>query len=97
VQDDLEREVERLKEKLSKTQKKPSRNGVESSNYIAVASPREDVCEICEQPGHDIFNCSLLKDEPGGTAGGAADELFCEDCESHGHVAANCPHSLDVF
>ena len=67
---------------------------------VQASAPTEAVCEICEQPGHDIFTCHLLKDE-GGAAPAASraggDELWCDDCESHGHVAADCPHSLDVF
>lgn len=91
MQDDLEREVERLRDKLSK---KTSRNGSMNGVPPPTQSHGEDVCEICEQPGHDIFSCSLLKDD------GPAkheEELVCEDCEGRGHVAANCPHSLDVF
>ena len=67
----------------------------------------EDVCEICERPGHDIFSCDLLKDERPPSQDGHSsnnflkkrpmDDLFCEDCEEHGHTAANCPHSMDVF
>ncbi|EJD38001.1 hypothetical protein AURDEDRAFT_173000, partial [Auricularia subglabra TFB-10046 SS5] len=67
----------------------------------------EAVCEICEQPGHDIFTCHLLKDDPGpalsqpasarSSGEGDPSALWCDDCESHGHVAADCPHSLDVF
>lgn len=65
----------------------------------------EDVCEICERPGHDIFTCDLLKDERplsvtslGDTKNLNSDEeLLCEDCEERGHTAANCPHSMDVF
>ena len=87
-----------MKEKLARTQKKTSRNGIEPNGVLQTASA-EDVCEICEQPGHDIFSCSLLKDEPAVSISsrGEGDELFCEDCESRGHVAADCPHSLDVF
>ena len=59
------------------------------------------VCEICERPGHDIFNCDVLnKETPASLLHGKSKpspDLFCEDCESHGHVAADCPHSLDVF
>ena len=62
----------------------------------------EEVCEICERPGHDIFTCDLLKDDsssthqkPNGTGPGG--ELRCEDCDETGHVAADCPNSLDVF
>ncbi|KDR75449.1 hypothetical protein GALMADRAFT_227098 [Galerina marginata CBS 339.88] len=106
--DELEQEVERLKEKLSR-QKKISKNGHEnaegrqrlsSASSISTTSSGSislgrgaEVCEICEQPGHDIFNCSLLKDD----SGRAAKDVVCEDCESPGHVAADCPHSSDVF
>jgi CAP-Gly domain-containing linker protein 1 len=101
IQDDLEREVERLKEKLARSQKKSSRSGIEPNGAPPPPPPTssEEVCEICEQPGHDIFNCSLLKDEPrdSTTKLGEGKELICEDCEGRGHVAADCPHSLDVF
>jgi len=117
-EDDLEQEVERLKEKLSRS-KKSSKNSTEpadvgqrrvstASTVTAVSSDddlcsasREDVCEICERPGHDIFTCDLLKEDapapltranPGSSSG-----LYCVDCESYGHVAVDCPHSLDVF
>ena len=71
----------------------------------ASRSGGEDVCEICEKPGHDIFTCDLLKEDRPLSVGSASDflkksamdDLFCEDCEEHGHTAANCPHSLDVF
>ncbi|VDB83413.1 unnamed protein product [Peniophora sp. CBMAI 1063] len=64
--------------------------------------PGVEVCEICEQPGHDIFTCEALKGSgaPVGAppAGGAeVPDVFCEDCEGYGHTAAECPHSLDVF
>ncbi|KAF9481560.1 hypothetical protein BDN70DRAFT_876224 [Pholiota conissans] len=102
-EDELEQEVEKLKEKLSRRDKKSSKNGVDgpdssrhrlsSASSLSTASsenPRgQEVCEICERPGHDIFNCSLLKDE--------AVPVICEDCESPGHVAADCPHSQEVF
>ncbi|TFK44617.1 hypothetical protein BDQ12DRAFT_673277 [Crucibulum laeve] len=107
-EDELEQEVERLKEKL--TRQKKSRETTDSQHRLSTASSstvgselagsgKEDLCEICERPGHDIFNCDLLKDEVGGrgSMGGRGGELFCDDCENHGHVAANCPHSLDVF
>lgn len=59
-----------------------------------------DVCEICEQPGHDIFTCDLLRGGAAPAAGGKdapPSELYCEDCENYGHVAVDCPHSMDVF
>ncbi|KAI0342068.1 hypothetical protein BDW22DRAFT_1358196 [Trametopsis cervina] len=65
----------------------------------------EEVCEICERPGHDIFTCDLLKDDrPLSNANlvnlktpKASDELYCDDCEERGHTSVNCPHSMDVF
>ncbi|EGN99907.1 hypothetical protein SERLA73DRAFT_72683 [Serpula lacrymans var. lacrymans S7.3] len=77
-EDELEQEVERLKEKL--TRKKSSKNSLEpmqagkqrdSSSTASISSMDSlsghtqhiQVCEICERPGHDIFNCDLLKDD----------------------------------
>ncbi|KAG2351781.1 hypothetical protein BDR07DRAFT_1210480, partial [Suillus spraguei] len=65
----------------------------------------EDVCEICERPGHDIFTCDLLRDDMPPSRdqnavkkmNGDSSDLFCVDCEGYGHLAADCPHSLDVF
>lgn len=109
-QDELERELERLREKLARLQKKASKNSTEppaqSSAVVADNKLRsatdimQDVCEICEQPGHDIFSCDLLKNgvpSVAPTSTSAIEELICEDCEGRGHTAANCPHSLDVF
>ena len=58
------------------------------------------ICEICEQRGHDIFSCGLLRDDPlpeRQSISADTAQQFCVDCEEHGHIAANCPHSLDVF
>lgn len=70
-------------------------------------SQESEPCEICEQPGHDIFSCPLLKDGSSGVSSGEQKgagagapietDLFCEDCEERGHLAANCPYSSDVF
>ena len=68
----------------------------------------EEVCEICERPGHDIFTCDLLKEDAAPPSRMSSrtsmvstqddmSEVICEDCEERGHTAANCPHSLDVF
>ncbi|KAF8993711.1 hypothetical protein BDQ17DRAFT_1312094 [Cyathus striatus] len=108
-EDELEQEIERLKEKITR-QKKSSKNSGEvnesrqrlSTTSLSSTASSETVCEICERPGHDIFNCDLLKeDTPIGSTRekltSSSGELFCEDCESHGHMAADCPHSLDVF
>ncbi|KAG0707304.1 hypothetical protein DFH29DRAFT_896773 [Suillus ampliporus] len=117
-EDELEQEVEHLKEKLSRNHKKSSKNSLEptdlpprkssftpgvANNFKQISS--EDVCEICERPGHDIFTCDLLRDETPAArdknavkqTNGDPSDLFCVDCEGHGHVAADCPHSLDVF
>ncbi|KAK0491766.1 hypothetical protein EDD18DRAFT_1416070, partial [Armillaria luteobubalina] len=68
------------------------------------------VCEICEQPGNDIFSCDFLKRNAPSPApinsigsalngnGNAADKsLFCEDCESYGHLPVDFPRPMDVF
>jgi CAP-Gly domain-containing linker protein 1 len=101
--------VERLKDRLARY-KKSSKNTTETPdgrNRLSVSSTTinlpikaggDDVCEICERPGHDIFNCSLLKEDvrmPTKTR--SSKELFCQDCEGPGHTTADCPHSLDVF
>lgn len=114
-EDELEQELERLKEKLSRNNKKSSKNSLEPTDLLVRKrsstpnnfnqSSSEDVCEICERPGHDIFTCDLLRDETPPArdqnavkkTNGDPSDLFCVDCEGHGHVAADCPHSLDVF
>ncbi|KAG6897401.1 hypothetical protein C0992_001907 [Termitomyces sp. T32_za158] len=84
-EDELEQEVERLRQQVARQDKKLTKGSAE-------VGKEEGVCEICERPGHDIFGCDVLN------KGAEADhELFCEDCESHGHIASDCPHSLDVF
>jgi CAP-Gly domain-containing linker protein 1 len=108
TQDELELEIEQLKEKLAKTEKKNSKRGNQALSADSFDSLSEanqstltgDVCEICEQPGHDIFTCDLLRGSAAPTAGGKdapPSELYCEDCENYGHVAIDCPHSMDVF
>ncbi|KAG6865848.1 hypothetical protein C0991_011180 [Blastosporella zonata] len=87
-EDELEQEVERLREKVARQGKKTSKSSTETVGRVA----GEAVCEICERPGHDIFGCDVLN-----KGVGSGEELFCSDCESHGHTAADCPHSLDVF
>ncbi|KZT28920.1 hypothetical protein NEOLEDRAFT_682934 [Neolentinus lepideus HHB14362 ss-1] len=77
-EDELEREVERLKEKVTRGQKKTSKNSTDaddarmpvppgrssiSSNNALQLDHGELVCEICERPGHDIFSCDLLSDD----------------------------------
>ncbi|KAF8813595.1 hypothetical protein BYT27DRAFT_7083346 [Phlegmacium glaucopus] len=108
-EDELEQEVERLKEKISRHKKmsKSSHDLEEGRNRLSSVSSstessdnlsaRGQVCEICERPGHDIFSCSMLRDDVGMNSRSSTTPMFCEDCESPGHVAADCPHSLDVF
>nr|GAT57604.1 predicted protein [Mycena chlorophos] len=105
-EDELEQELERTKEKLSR-QRKSSKGSSEvqsrpraGSVASSEVSESEPVCEICDQPGHDVFTCSLLvSEEPSqdGRVSVSDTELFCTDCESRGHLAQDCPHSLDVF
>jgi hypothetical protein len=99
--------LERYKDKLARAnQRKLSKASGESTISLAPPSselsnrtestPEGDVCEICEQPGHDIFSCHLLKDDiPSGGGSSRTEhtytdsessELWCEDCESHGYV-----------
>lgn len=116
MQDELENEVTRLKDRLARSHKKSSKGPSEGSRSSASTasisasstfnSDAGDVCEFCEQPGHDAFTCDLLRGEgtlsassSRGSVSGAAegDELFCEDCEGRGHTAENCPSASDVF
>lgn len=118
-EDELEREVEKLQDKLARNQKKSSKglpddgdrgsavkgstSTIRSASANTDSQPQketafgEEVCEICERPGHDIFTCDLLKDDMPSRKSLDDAELFCEDCEERGHTAATCPHSQDVF
>ncbi|CCA68518.1 related to 40S ribosomal protein S18-Coprinopsis cinerea [Serendipita indica DSM 11827] len=113
-EDDLEREIERLKDKLQRAQSKSSKSS--GGDYLSSKSmsrsshtrsstvtqqtvskqeeePANLKCDVCEQSGHDIFNCPILKDD----STPAADEPYCVDCDSHGHSTVDCPHAHDVF
>lgn len=114
LQDELEREIERLKQKLGRRssksstdvpasiQQRPNKSPPRNST-TAPAVVGDEICEICEKPGHDIFSCPLLKDNGATDANAiaakssASKQPFCSDCESYGHTPADCPHSLDVF
>jgi CAP-Gly domain-containing linker protein 1 len=107
LKDELEQELERMKEKLAR-QRKVFKNTTDTSGTHPLTSPSAttnntallQVCEICERPGHDIFSCNLLKAEVTSThiSGPLSDiDIYCEDCESHDHAATDCPHSLEVF
>ncbi|KAF8444512.1 hypothetical protein L210DRAFT_3642781 [Boletus edulis BED1] len=111
LRQELEQEVERLKEKLSRSKKSctdpadlqrrasSASTALSSDDDDVLSVSREDVCEICERPGHDIFTCDLLKEDapPPRAKPSLSLTLYCVDCEGYGHVAADCPHSLDVF
>ncbi|EIN11336.1 hypothetical protein PUNSTDRAFT_141741 [Punctularia strigosozonata HHB-11173 SS5] len=109
-EDELERELEKVKEKLGRA-KKSSKSSIEPSETASIrsfqshssvssfaagaANGSTEVCEICEQPGHDIFTCKVLAgDEPPASTKSTA---VCSDCGERGHIAEACPHSLDVF
>ncbi|EED77467.1 predicted protein [Postia placenta Mad-698-R] len=78
-EDELERELERLREKVARSQKKSSKlsteppaappderpvgSGAKKISTEPVSAGTQEVCEICERPGHDIFTCDLLKDD----------------------------------
>ncbi|EIW62820.1 uncharacterized protein TRAVEDRAFT_34134 [Trametes versicolor FP-101664 SS1] len=115
-EDELEREVERLRDKVSRSQRKSSKTDLPEDPMHRPASSAstlssnlgqtgEEVCEICERPGHDIFTCDLLKEDAPSRMSSRLStvstddmsEVICEDCEERGHTAANCPNSLDVF
>lgn len=106
-QDDLEREIERLRGKLSRAESKKSSkmDGAEKEKQqdrekgplpppITTTAPLESdgsaiTCEICEQPGHDLFSCPILKDDDSSAAKPIASspKEYCEDCESYGHTS----------
>ncbi|THG99933.1 hypothetical protein EW026_g2495 [Hermanssonia centrifuga] len=77
-EDELEREVERLKERSARSQKKSSKGlpeEIRAPTSVASSASKMsqysdstehgggEVCEICERPGHDIFTCDLLNDD----------------------------------
>ncbi|KAF5385794.1 hypothetical protein D9615_002454 [Tricholomella constricta] len=63
-EDELEQELERMREKLARQSKKSSKSStdtIDSRSTVGVGG--EQVCEICERPGHDIFSCDVLNKE----------------------------------
>jgi chromosome segregation ATPase len=107
-EDDLEREVERLKDKVQRLQSKTSSkstsggdglgkstsnrgNHTRSSTVTQQTVTKEEpvhtsaVCEICEQAGHDIFSCPLLKDDDSTTSKASSADMYCVDCDSRTH------------
>jgi CAP-Gly domain-containing linker protein 1 len=91
-----------MKERLGRSEKK-AKNSTEANDMRlrfpdALHGSDSDVCELCEKPGHDMFNCDALPPLRSNTApGDDPSDLFCEDCDTHGHTTADCPHSMDVF
>lgn len=107
-EDDLEREVERLKDKVQRLQSKSSSkssggdtlgkstssrgNHTRSSTVTQQTVTKEEpaaestVCEICEQAGHDLFSCPILKDDEGAVGSKAVPtDMYCVDCDSRTH------------
>jgi DNA repair exonuclease SbcCD ATPase subunit len=104
-EDDLEREVEKLKDKVQRLQSKSSskssggdalaksasrsnhtRSSTVTQQTVVKEEPSTLVCEICEQTGHDIFSCPLLKDDDSATATSTlAADHYCVDCDTKGH------------
>ncbi|KAI1795501.1 hypothetical protein LXA43DRAFT_723290 [Ganoderma leucocontextum] len=93
-EDELEREIERLKDKLSRSQKKSSKTdlplpedstgrppSVASTMSSTVGQSDEVVCEICERPGHDIFTCDLLKEDAAPPSAGLISSSLRADSE----------------
>jgi len=110
-EDDLEREIERLKEKVSRRAAKASNESREPTHsnsnsqrtsVVHEIAADELVCEVCGEKGHDLLSCHLVFDsqpKKASTVSPAAksEELWCQDCESRGHTTDNCPYSQDVF
>jgi len=83
--------VEKEKEKEKKAPPPP----------ITTTAPPESgasdtICEICEQPGHDLFACPILKDDdnPVAKPNASNSKEHCEDCESYGHTGKRRPSVL---
>ncbi|KAJ1304313.1 hypothetical protein OPQ81_005473 [Rhizoctonia solani] len=109
-EDDLERELERYKEKLARAQKQSGEsmltNGTsKSKSGIKVITNMADRCELCASKDHDGMDCPLLHDggeeEPTLKLSSAIEKEnakeWCADCEEYGHGVENCPNSQDVF
>jgi len=102
-EDELEQELERVTEKLARSEKKSKTNTEASDMRPPLSgalhdSPDADVCELCDKPGHDMFNCEALPPlQSNVTPPDDPSDLYCEDCDTHGHTTADCPHSMDVF
>ena len=92
-----------MKERVGRSEKK-AKNSTEAKDMrhrfsdALHGSSDSDVCELCEKPGHDMFNCDALPPLRSDTAPiDDPSDLFCEDCDTHGHTTIDCPHSMDVF
>ena len=114
-EDDLEREVEKLKDKVQRLQSKSSskssggdalaksssrgnhtRSSTVTQQTVVKEEPSTLVCEICEQSGHDIFSCPLLKDDENATSAPAADP-YCVDCDTKGHSSESSSLAVCCF
>ncbi|KAF8756930.1 hypothetical protein RHS01_04070 [Rhizoctonia solani] len=93
-EDDLERELERYKEKLARAQR-PSGESMLTNGTSKSKSNIKD---------HDGMDCPLLhdggEDEPTvkiSAAIGKDKKGWCADCEEFGHEVDECPNSQEVF
>jgi hypothetical protein len=98
----LEQELDHLKDKLARSEKKVKNSTGGSDTRSRFSEPLHnssdsDVCELCDKPGHDMFNCDALPPLRSNTSANDLADMFCEDCDTHGHTTADCPHSMDVF
>lgn len=94
LQEELEKEIERLKQKLVENTIDLPESSVGGQHP---GSPR-GTCELSEPE-----NCGgPLARGPGSTDVNIdnsfiSDEPYCEDCELYGHSVEDCPHFLDVY
>ncbi|EKM80888.1 hypothetical protein AGABI1DRAFT_126945 [Agaricus bisporus var. burnettii JB137-S8] len=85
--DELEQEVERLKEKVTKTKSSSKGSGGNGGSH------RQPSSTFVEGPDADKEN----EEVPNSLINSRSPGQFCSDCEKWGHSSATCPHSQDVF
>ncbi|KAF7973871.1 hypothetical protein HWV62_14088 [Athelia sp. TMB] len=104
-EDELEQELEKAKEKLARAERKvgkspgprPRLSASSGQTSSSASDIDSEVCELCDQPGHDMFNCDGLPPLAPKSLHEDPSSLYCDDCDTHGHTTANCPHAMEVF
>ncbi|KAF7965387.1 hypothetical protein HWV62_44085, partial [Athelia sp. TMB] len=104
-EDELEQELEKAKEKLARAERKvgkspgprPRLSASSGQTSSSASDIDSEVCELCDQPGHDMFNCDGLPPLAPKSLREDPSSLYCDDCDTHGHTTANCPHAMEVF